>query len=264
MSFDLCDECIAKTGPFRYPCGEDASHGLYCHGCHQAPKKTTPVEGQRVVCTNSARCGGATPVFPPEKYDEYTTGWQELRSEPYDPEFPIPPIWIHCPACACSTTALEDARCIAALDKAARYEEMLPPVFNTHAAKKLREDLDKAKDDMEGKVIEEARDAMDKQIAEGLGAFREPILHGLLKSFLEQDIYKRTAAEHRQRIRDIADAGFVPGYIFNPGLRVRNAFARKQPLPPDTAIMATINFFHDWPFGGVGWDANGSPAEEYP
>ena len=48
MIFDLCDECIAKHGPFK-ECEPEAFYTSrrqwFCHGCQQAVGKTTPVGG---------------------------------------------------------------------------------------------------------------------------------------------------------------------------------------------------------------------------
>lgn len=106
MSYNLCDECIEKTGPFKLS-EYQSENNAYCHSCHQG-RPTKSVVGRRETCTNVRRCRGQTAVFPPEKYDEYTTGWSELRSEPYDPDFPIPPIWIHCPACKAKERTAEE------------------------------------------------------------------------------------------------------------------------------------------------------------
>lgn len=96
--FDLCDECIAKHGPFEKPETASLLKG-FCHGCQTPNPTTTTVIGRREVCTNVRRCRGWTPVFPPEKYAQYTEGWHTLLMGPFDKEFPEPPIWVHCPAC---------------------------------------------------------------------------------------------------------------------------------------------------------------------
>lgn len=348
MSYNLCDECIAKTGPFTLS-EYQSENNAYCHGCHQG-RPTKSVVGRRETCTNFRRCRGQTPVFPPEKYDEYTTGWSELRHEPYDPDFPIPPIWIHCPACRAKEKDAEvilkelmdikphkvpfdppggppegvahpedDAVFSQMPDVVVEQgpntngdvfpkvtEKMLPPVYSTHAAKKLRRELDEAREAMEEKIIVEARDAMDEQVLAGLGVKKED-----LEKYGPSTM---TRADRAQRIQDLTDLSFKPTYVmstldpksvraavlgFRPKEEIGDAvvnvpavervrsgerYFKTEPeyigaLTPEKmlasadhtrkvgqvwaslpeATMAKIGFGRS-----TGWDANGSPVEEWP
>jgi len=143
-------------------------------------------------------------------------------------------------------------------------EEMLPTVYNTHAAKKLRENLDKARGDMEETVTKEAFESMDEQVLTGLEVTKEQV-----------DQYALSAAERQQRFQDIADGGFTPGYVVSRPEFV-GRFIQKEldhfkihrvgkPTPGDPFMEGMLRHLHDTPFTHtVGWDANGSPTEEWP
>lgn len=137
-------------------------------------------------------------------------------------------------------------------------EEMLPPVYNTHAAKKLQEDLmsirpHKVPFDPPGGPPGGVAHPDDEAL------FKEPVVRGALKQLLEQDVYKRTAEEVQQRMRDLTDLSFRPSYVQStPDLK--NVFRPKEAIGEAVINAHAIRRLR----GGVGWDANGSPTEEWP
>ncbi|HPO92894.1 MAG TPA: hypothetical protein PL072_05425 [Phycisphaerales bacterium] len=84
--------------------------------------------------------------------------------------------------------------------------------------------------------------------------------------------------DRAQRLRDLADLSFRPAYVTSKpdpknffslkeaiGEAVINVPAVRRVLTlPCPEIEAVVRFHHEYPFGGVGWDANGSPTEEWP
>lgn len=79
---------------------------------------------------------------------------------------------------------------------------------------------------------------------------QESVLRPLLVGMIEQDIYKRTAEEQQQRFRDIADLGFTPTYV--------------RSTPEFVGRFQVKELDHYKIQYTVGWDANGSPTEEWP
>lgn len=221
--FDLCDECIAKHGPFEKTETASLLKG-FCHGCQTPNPITTTVIGRREVCTNVRRCRGWTPVFPPEKYAQYTEGWHTLLMGPFDKEFPEPPIWVHCPACVA-----EDKRTGIALAELMSIKPHKVP-WDSRGGPPVSSPED---------------DAVFAQIP-NVVVEQGPNTNG--------DVFPDRA----QRMKDLADLSFRPAYVTSK--------------PDPKSIMAALNaggiffakgetkFFLDPP----GWDANGSPTEEWP
>lgn len=109
-------------------------------------------------------------------------------------------------------------------------EKMLPPVYSTHAAK-------------------------DEQILAVLGVRRED-----LEKYGPSTV---TRADRAQRIQDLTDLSFRPAYVMST-------------LDPKSIAAAALNFRPKEEIGDAvvnvpavarvrfGWDANGSPVEEWP
>ena len=65
--------------------------------------------------------------------------------------------------------------------------------------------------------------------------------------------------DRAQRLRDLADLSFRPSYVQStPDLK--NVFRPKETIGEAVINVHAVRRLR----GGVGWDANGSPTEEWP